>query len=186
MSLNDGSMDHSSFFGDYLMKKLTGLAMALMLGISSVAMAKVVNLYDQPKVDSKVITTVETKNGVIVIYTPKDTEWVKVADPKNGNVGWVKSADLGGVGMHVNVMQTGDGGTGYQVIQYSGPTVLTKEQIATMTKQMQMRQQMIQQDMNKMVTDIYNNIRENWGTTMPGIMMPESSGAQPVKAGAPK
>jgi len=158
------------------MKKLAAVSiMTLALGISLTAMAKSINLYDQPKADGKVMGTIETSKGVIVIFTPKGSEWVKVGDPGNGNVGWVKSTDLAGAGMHFNVMQTGDG-SGYQMLQYGG-SAMTPDQMAAMAKQMKIRQQDIQKDMNKMVTDIYNNMNQYWSNTpmiMPVIIMPES------------
>src|SRR5579862_9418067 len=104
---------------------------ALMFGISSNSLAKSINLYDQPKADGKVVNTVDSNTGIITIFKPKEGEWVKVADPRNGNVGWVKLADLKGVGVQFNVIQSGDGLHSYQVIEYDGNTVLTPEQIKT-------------------------------------------------------
>lgn len=167
---------------------------ALMLGVSSTAMAKSINLYDQPKADGKVINTIDSNVGIIAIFTPKEGGWVKVADPRNGNVGWVKSADLQGVGVNMNIMQTGDGARGYQMMQLGGFS-LTPEQIATMKKQMEVRQQAIQNDMNKMVTDIYNNMHQYWMNVpmmMPVIIVPEAklpaneSNQPSVKGGANK
>ncbi len=142
----------------------------LILGISSNGMAKSLNLYDQPKADGKVISTLDSNSGVIMIFTPKEGGWVKVADPRNGNVGWVKSTELNGVGMHFNVMQTGSGSHGFQVIQY-GDTAVTPEQISSMTKQMQLRQQAVQKDMDKMMKDMLHNAHPYWWMSYP-MMIP--------------
>ncbi len=164
----------------FLNRGLALSVIALMLGASSNAMAKSINLYDQPKADSKVIYTIDSSAGVITIFTPKEGGWVKVADPRNGNVGWVKSADLQGVGVNMNIMQSGDGTKGYQMMMLGGAG-MTPEQIATMKKQMELRQQAIQNDMNKMVTDIYNNMHQYWMNVpmiLPVIIVPGNANSQ--------
>src|SRR5579862_7993253 len=118
------------------MKKL--VAVFLLLGMSSICYAKSLKLYDEPKADAKVVGTVESDKGIITIFSPsKESEWVKVADPRNGNVGWVRSSEMKGIGIHFNMMQVGDGDHSYQVVQY-GDTTATPEQIAEVAKKMQL------------------------------------------------
>jgi SH3-like domain-containing protein len=65
---------------------------------ASVSFAKNINLYEQPKTDAKVVATIDPAQGIVPIYTPDKSEWVKIGDPRNGNVGWVKSSDLAKAG----------------------------------------------------------------------------------------
>lgn len=157
------------------------LSLALfMLGASSSIIAKPINLYDQPKADGKVIGTIDSSAGIITIFTPKDTGWVKVADPRNGNVGWIKSTELNGVNTQFNVIQTGDGQHGYQIIQYGN--TMTPDQISNMTKQMQLQQQTIQNDMNKMMRDMFNNSHQYWMSVpmmVPVVVMPVNNANPP-------
>src|SRR5262245_23369086 len=81
------------------------------------------NLYEQPDAKSKITSTVSKGQPLIPIYFQND--WVKVADPSNGNVGWVNSKTLSDEGyptFQVKTFgkETKNGNTqGYQIIQYS-------------------------------------------------------------------
>jgi SH3-like domain-containing protein len=65
-----------------------------LLGLCNISLAKDINLYDQPDEKAKVIGTVDLSAGIIPILTPKEGSWIKVADPRNGNVGWIKSNEM--------------------------------------------------------------------------------------------
>lgn len=169
---------------------------ALMFGISSNCLAKSVNLYDQPNANGKVINTVDSNTGIVTIYKPKEGDWVKVGDPRNGNVGWAKLSDLKGVGLQFNIIQSGNGLHSYQLIEYDGSSILTPEQIETVNKQMQkqqqaiqMRQQAIQDNVNKMMNDVFNTMHQYWVNLpmiMPVIIVPEKTAtANPKQPPAP-
>jgi Bacterial SH3 domain len=61
---------------------------------ATISYAKDVNLYDQPQNAAKVIGTIDAAQGIIPIFTQPNGEWLKVGDPRNGNVGWVKTSEL--------------------------------------------------------------------------------------------
>lgn len=146
------------------------------MGVSSISMAKSITLYEQPKTDAKVVGTVESNAGIMTIFTPKDGDWVKVADPRNGNVGWVKASELKGMGVHFNMMQVGDGDHAYQVIQY-GDKVATPEQIEKMTKEMRLKQEVLQKDMNRMMNEMFKNMQDYWMNSpilMPVLVVPDT------------
>lgn len=134
--------------------------------IISDVFAKNINLYDQPKNDAKVIGTFDSDSGFIPIYTPKDnTAWIKVADPKNGNVGWMKSSDMStantSTGFSFRVINTGSGPNGYQMIQFGGPQV-NADQAQAFFKKMEVRQQAIQKEMQQWMQDMFSNTNMNW------------------------
>ena len=62
--------------------------------IISNSFAKSVNLFEHPNIESKILASMDSERGVIVIYSPKKSEWTKVADPSSGNIGWIKNFDL--------------------------------------------------------------------------------------------
>jgi hypothetical protein len=134
--------------------------------LSTAAMAKEVTMYDQPSVGSKVVGKADLAIGIIPIYTPKSSDWVKIADPRNGNVGWVKYSDMNMPHTSFSFTQRymsddksgGKGPITYQVI-YGEPPKLSAEQLQTLQR-MQSQQQMMQKSMQKLVQDMMKNANE--------------------------
>ncbi len=83
--------------------------------------AKTIDLYDKPK-DGKIISKLDSESGVIKIFIPKDGTWIKVADPRDGNVGWIKSADLQDMTTQMNLTRSSGSQKQYRVIQSSYPS----------------------------------------------------------------
>ncbi|WP_267256415.1 SH3 domain-containing protein [Coxiella endosymbiont of Ornithodoros maritimus] len=46
-----------------------------------------VNLYEKPQSNAKILKTLSPTVRLILIYHQKD--WVKVGDPRNGEIGWL-------------------------------------------------------------------------------------------------
>lgn len=132
--------------------------------------AKPINLYDQPKEDAKIVATVDSDVGVITIFTPKAGNWVKVGDPRNGNVGWIKSSDMGQAKFTFNMMTTGNGAQRYQFIQTGSP--YTEKQMDKMMEQMRQRQETLQKDMQKMMQDM-DSSWFSFPIVMPVVVMPQ-------------
>ncbi len=157
------------------------LGSIIMLCLSSTCMAVSINLYDQPKADSKNIGTIDSNIGIIPIFTPKDSAWVKVADPRNGNVGWIKSSDLSKVGLNFNIISTGNGGQNYQVMQYGGTQPVSSTEMQKTIQEMQARQQALQKSIQQMMQNMYGN-RYSVPVIMPVVIMPEQKSATLPKA----
>lgn len=161
------------------MKLILSLFSLAVLSLTlNVALAKNINLYDAPKDDAKVVGVLDGEAGFVPIFTPKDSEWVKVGDPKNGNVGWIKANELsksGSSGFSFKIINMGTGPNSYQIIQMGSPHPYTTEQSKNLFKQMELHQQTIQKDMQQMIKDLQKNW-ENLPTFMPIILMPAQSG----------
>lgn len=176
-----------------------GLGCLFALCFASIAFAKEIPLYDQPKTDAKAIGTVDLSAGVIPIYTPKDnTAWVKIADPRNGNVGWVKSSDMSGAGgptftFTQRVYDNGKakGANTYQVIEYGQPQKASGQQLQDWVQQMQTRQRELQQELQYSIQQMLQQINtlsqhtldftnQNPPIIMPIVVVPEKkpAGAQ--------
>ena len=163
-----------------LRKILIILSMTFLLFGTS--FAKTINLYEEPKDGSKMVGTIDPSAGIVPIYTPKGSTWVKIGNPKNGLVGWVKSNDLATAGSQSSgfsfsqqVQTTPDGKQAY-VFQFGVPTQMTKEQAAALYNQVQKQQAAIQQNAQKLIEEVFTT-----GFQMPLIMpvvMP-SNGIQP-------
>lgn len=142
------------------------------------AFAKSINLYDEPKDNAKVLSTLDSDVGIIPIFTPEKSEWIKVADPRNGNVGWVKSKDLGGSNsteytFTQRYINTGNSPQSYQIIQFGSPNKMTVEQMKEQLKQTEKQQQELQQNINKSMQNMINEMNSlyHWNmNTMPFVM----------------
>lgn len=111
--------------------------------------ASPINLYDQPNPNAKLIGKIETDTGIIPIFSPKNSDWIKVGDPTNGNSGWIKQSDLkaiSGVTFTQNMIYTGKGPKVIQTqtqVDY-GNTVLPQQEIDKFTEKMLERQKAVQ------------------------------------------
>ncbi|MBX3709631.1 MAG: hypothetical protein KIT56_01660 [Gammaproteobacteria bacterium] len=149
---------------------LTLMTFIIIMHLPFTAFAKEINLYDQPQSSAKIIAKIDLATGIIPIYTPKETGWIKVADPKNGNVGWAKSNDLSSIGASQTTLTFTQSTTThhhkspitYQIIQFGQPKTLTAEQTQSMIKEAQMQQQAIQKSMRNMLRDMDQLFYNNW------------------------
>lgn len=146
--------------------------------------AKTINLYDQPKEDGKVVANVDLAVGLINIYIPKEGGWVKVGDPRNGNVGWVKSSDLTNVPLSYNMTQSQNGVNTYHIVQYGHAKPYTPEQMKAAVQEMQKREAALERDMQLVMHDMFAEMR-GWmhiPLFMP-VVIPEKS-HQPAPSAA--
>lgn len=183
----------------YLSLLFASAALTFPLGV----FAAEIPLYDQPNAGAKVVGNIDTSVGVIPIYTPTNSEWVKVGDPRNGNVGWLKSADLSkamgssnGVTFSQKIINDGKGQNSYQV-QYGqtqqSPNTQPGQPLPVLIpniKVQPMNQQQIQKtvdDAVKQINTLYqqqlkaiNNANGN-SPIMPIIILPGQNQAQPAQ-----
>lgn len=158
--------------------------------------AKTLKLYEEPKESAKVVSTLNSDDGLIPIFTPEKSEWMKVANPKNGDVGWVQMKDLGDGSkteftFTQRYMNTGSNPQTFQVIQYGGPQKMTPDQIQNLVKQDALEQQKIQDNFNKSMQQMINDMKtlyhwkefNNQGMPMimPVIIIPSENFPQSVK-----
>jgi len=168
----------------------------LALIFSSYGLAKTINLYDQPKPDAKVLSTLDLDKPVTITIINKEKDWTSIVDPtvepKNARIAWVKTADLpsNNYTFTQTMVNTGKGPQGY-VVQYGVPKPLTTEQAARITKQIQLQQQAIENYLSQMTQNMFKNIQQpdmSYPFILPVIVMPESAPAptQNKSAVAPK
>jgi hypothetical protein len=159
-------------------KKSVLIASSLLIALSlSNAWARPLTMYDEPKVGAKSIGVIDSNKPLVPIFTTKNGDWMKVGNPDNGNVGWVKVKDLSsssGSGFSFT-QQTVDTSAGPRTtIQFGVPQPMTPDQI----KEMQKRQIQLQQSIQKMTEDMqnaYSNLPPGVPVFMPVIMVPSMS-----------
>jgi len=150
-----------SLFGGFMIKittRSTVIASITLLILSfllpCIASAKDIKMYDQPKNDAKVVGTVDLAKGIIPIFTPKDNTWMKIADPRNGDVGWVKSADI---------KDATGGSMSFSYYQSSEkPDAATQAEI----DKLQAKQKMIQQNMQNNLKEMMNDLQSLYQNQM--------------------
>jgi hypothetical protein len=158
------------------------------LSATTISLAKSINLYDQPKTDSKIVGSIDASSSMVPIFTTPTGDWIKIGDPKNGNVGWVKVSELGtnagpfatGLSITQHTITTKEGPKTYQTIQFGVPQVMTSEQAQAFAKKMQERQVEIQQYTQKMMKDFFNDMNSmfqtnqaNFPVFVPMIVLPQ-------------
>jgi hypothetical protein len=152
---------------------------------ANAAFAKNINLYDQPSTTSKVVGSINQSNKLVPIFTTKAGDWMKVGDPANGNVGWVKVSDFStaaggatssGFSMSEETVNTANGPQTYRTIQFAQPENDAKTQEAI--KRIVEQQQAAMQNSQRMFNDVYKQMNDLYKSnpaafsSFPPIMMP--------------
>jgi hypothetical protein len=164
--------------------------------LATTTYAKSVNLYDQPQPNAKVVGTIASDSPMVPIFSSKDGKWMKVGDPKDGTVGWVKVGDLSnnnnsGFSFTQQTINSGDGPK--TTIQFGVPQEMSEEQI----KDIQKKQAEVQKSIQKMMTDMYSDINKVYGNSavfpagaypvfMPIVVVPAQQPPQPRTTPTPK
>lgn len=169
-----------------------------MLLMNSNCFAKNINLYQDPKSDAKIVGSINPEAGVVPIYTSKTGDWVKVGNPNNGNVGWVKSSDLvqsgvsnSGFSFTQQIVNTGKGPESY-VFKLGVPAKLSKEQSDALYNQVMKQQAIIQQGMQKVIQDVFTNYNQMSGTgfgvpiIVPVVVTPNAPAAKTTPSATSK
>jgi hypothetical protein len=95
----------------------------VLLSITSIATAKNITMYEEPKTASKNAGELDSQVGVITIFSPKNSEWIKVADPRDGKVGWIKSNELNNTKVSFNMIQSTEEKNRQHLFQTSNPSI---------------------------------------------------------------
>jgi hypothetical protein len=150
--------------------KIFFISLAALL-FSAVVSAQPISIYDQPNQNAKIVGTADLSTGIIPIFTPeKGGDWMKIADPRNGNVGWIKTSDLknakgseNSVTFTQKIISNDSAPHSFQVIQVgNSPTQLTDQQVQAFVQKMKIEQQSIQQSFQGIMKDMNAVIQRQW------------------------
>lgn len=176
------------------MKKIINCLLGFFVLIFAAAVfATTLNIYEKPDENSKLIATMKTGDQLMPIFYTEKRDWVKVANPKNGEVGWAKVKELQGpiiiTSFNDKVMQqqiVGDTAKNpqvYSIIQYTGPKELKPEDAQEMAKKIQKQQQemensmrQMQKNMQLMIQDMFKSFDRSFYTfpvIQPVIVVPD-------------
>ncbi len=157
------------------MKKLMFLMFALFAVSAFAAITQITTIqdrsipvYDTP--DNKTSPTTTMTKGQKLISVYEQNDWLKVANPDNGNIGWVKKNDWKAAAKNViSIEQVGNGysitsqnsdgsmNSSYRVIQTSGDKT-NSEEMNTFFNDLQKQQQNMQQHFEKIRQDMMKNM----------------------------
>lgn len=158
------------------MKRLYSALVVAMLFATTTVTAKTITLYSEPKADSKVSSTMNTETGVTIVYAPKSGDWIKVANPANGEVGWVKSNDLGDHGYNMRIFTSGDGSHSYNVYQIGrGHSQLNQQKLEEEMRYFEQQQRIMQLHMAQMFNSMFYFPQPIF---VPVVMLPEQNKLQ--------
>lgn len=171
------------------MKKNTALFAAVLSTLSmTLCQAKPISLYDQPAANAKIIGSIETDHGLIPIYQPQNSDWMKVGDPNNGNIGWIKQSELKNAS-NVNITQryisTGNQAVGTQGFQITNgiPKMLSPQETQNAIKKMQEKQKALQKELSDIMSNLVSD--QPFPVIMPILVVPTPAPAAPAAAKPP-
>jgi hypothetical protein len=183
------------------MKIITTFLLSLvMLAFSGIVSALSISIYDQPNQNAKVVGTADLSTGIIPIFTPeKGGDWMKIADPRKGNVGWIKTSDLkgakgsdnGSVTFTQKIITTDQAPQSFQIIQFgNSPTQLTDQQVQAFMQKMKVEQQALQQSFQGLMKNMNEVIQRQWNMWntqggFPMIIIPAPTGKQTAPVATP-
>lgn len=162
------------------MKNIFRLLLTALIALPLAGFAKDVTLYDTPDTSAKSIGKIDIAAGIVPIFSSKDGKWMKVGDPRNGNVGWIKSDDLNnsdsGTSFTFTQRVINDGktnkGNTIQFIQYGNDqNKLSAEQAQKYIEKMQLQQINMQRDMQSNIQQMIKEMNAMYNTGMNAMVM---------------
>ena len=177
------------------MHKILKIAIAIIAMYTTVSFAAALRLYEKPDKGAKVVATLESGAQLMPIFYTEKGDWVKVANPQNGDVGWAQVDELKGpmVITQINgaetrqqiIVEKDKQPQVYSIIQYSSPQKLqpaeAKKLIQDMEKRnkdMQESMQKMQEQMQKIMSDMFKGFDKSFYTfpiIQPIIVVPDSA-----------
>lgn len=111
------------------------------------------SLYQQPDTKSPVVGSIPANQPIMPIFT--QGQWTKIADPSNGNVGWVSNDTLKQQGIPYTKIITqslnGPNQTGSKTVEYMGPVPVNEQQMSEAMKKWQTQRNQIQSRFNQIL-----------------------------------
>jgi uncharacterized protein YgiM (DUF1202 family) len=137
------------------MKQLLFYALIALLLSTGTIFAKTINLYSEPKTNSKVIGSVNLEKGVTLVYTPKNSDWVKVANPANGDVGWIKSAELSNNSYTMHIINSDNNSHGYKFYQFAAGSNVDDLKLDEEFKQLEKHKRIMENNIAHILNDMF-------------------------------
>lgn len=124
--------------------------------------AATINLYQDPKTNAPVVGQIDPAKGIMPIFTPQGSTWVKVADPSNGNVGWIQQKDLNlpsGTSMSIQQKTVDANGKESNLLMQMGkPLNPNSPEFKAHMKEMQQLQNNVQKNMKIQVQEFVHGL----------------------------
>jgi hypothetical protein len=164
------------------------LFFTLMLGMN-LAYADSVSLHQEPKDGSAVTASIDLTKGVVPIYTPANSDWIKVADPSNGNVGWIKQSDFknaNSASIKINQQTVGPDGkiekSGIN-LQVGKPIDMNDPKVKANLDEIRKLQENVQRNMKTQIQDMVNGMNNLYQKQLK--LLEDSGYYVPAKSNSP-
>lgn len=151
--------------------------------LSTTIFAASLSIYEKPEPSSKIVSLVKNGDQLMPIFYTDNKEWVKIANLKNGDVGWMRANELkgpmiitkiNGSKIQQQIVVNKDGKNkepiAYSVTQYSGSNELKPEDAEKVIKAVEKRNekikayvQQMQKDMFKSMHEMFKDFDKNFG-----------------------
>lgn len=138
----------------------------IMAAKTSFAGANDLTVYDKPEAGAKIATTIKNDQAIIPIFTPKDGKWVKIANPQNGDTGWVRAEQIKGpktittMTIGTNKDQNSTTVESYKLVERGQVRSLNDKEVAQAAKQMTEADLKMKQSIQKMQAQMRANMAE--------------------------
>ena len=154
-----------------LVSSIAYLLLAMLL--TTTAFASSLTIYEKPDTASKAVASIDSDKQLIpIIYTDKK-DWIKIANPKNGDVGWIEinkfkgplvSTQVDGSSVKqeiiINKEDKNKKPIFYRIVQYSGSDQLDSKEAEKIIKDMEQHRKKMRQDFQKMQEDMQKSMQE--------------------------
>lgn len=146
------------------MRKLS-LALFFAGMVSTASWGKTLTIYAEPNTESKALATLSEHVNLIPIYYEEEGGWVKVADPKDGSVGWAQVDELTNLDtvtlqQRYIRSQTGHNRSYQQGERYRHIRFLEPEEVDALMKAMHERHMRMEKAMQQMVDDMLSSFND--------------------------
>ena len=149
-----------------------------------ISFAQKITLYDQPATNAKIVGNADLSSGIIPIFTPSTGDWTKIADPTNGNVGWVKKSDIshakGTTNFSQQIITNNPASQSNQTFLFGMPQNMNQEQMQAWVKKAQEEQQMMQQKFQNVMKDMNELFQREWQLFNSNSLLPVQPTTQPT------
>lgn len=171
-----------------MFKRLIPLLLSVFVITTATAANHPLKLYEAPESSAKVIATVQDQTNLTPIFYEQKSEWVKLADTSNGNVGWAKLNDIDKKALNlsrdgflhrqfIREVQTTDQSDkkprSYRVIEYSTPQKLSDEeaekQMRLFEERMEKHSKRMRLFLGKMLHELFQDFSAHFPAMFPEL-----------------
>jgi uncharacterized protein YgiM (DUF1202 family) len=177
------------------------LAVLLLFVFNNVASADTkntnLNIYEKPDANAKIIASVKRDEQLMPFFYTEKKDWVKIGNPKNGDVGWVKIAEfeqqpivinkINATGTEQLIVDEKNRGRYPQIfVQYGSQKDLKEKDIQKAVRDIEKRNKTERENIQKDIQDLLSKFDSLFNGIQPIIIIPSDEKIEGNKIGIKK